>query len=294
MKRANWLSFIVLTICFIAGMCGTLAPPDLSDDIAADVLSTAQVMIQHKNSHFTEAENLHNTAAATQMTTDAVMMTGNEAQSSNSVEMGATNMGEATVSVQASQPPVDPKKSASDMAVGSAMADPRKGVPPAPAGAQVQTSWVLRTKKVRECKRVIKIVRQPKQVCGWEVQDVCKKVPHRQKAYRFDCDADHYCHKVAFYKTTYTDNCKKIKKRVCKKWNQVQRVPQRICADKVQRLKCLKAETCTNHKKCLKWVNQETGEGFKYRQCLRWIQFRRCGVSYSECTLLHEADDKNF
>lgn len=157
---------------------------------------------------------------------------------------------------------------------------------------EVTHTWILRTKKVRECRRVIKVLRKPQRVCGWEKQDQCHKVPHREKKYRYVCDSSNYCHKESYFVTTYEEKCKTVRKRVCKNWFETKRVPQRLCVDKIHRLKCLKEESCTNHKTCLKWVNKATDQGFKYRQCLRWIQFRKCGISYSQCQLIHESLDQ--
>jgi hypothetical protein len=263
MRNRNLALLIAASLLVCHSFAGTLAPPDLSDEEAQDPISLNQLSNSHGNGNNGQAE------ATTEVTSESTASSQNEAE------------GDAA-------PAAAKPESAS--AIQSPMRDLTKSNEPKP---QIQTAWVMRTKKVKECKRVIKILREPKQVCGWETQDQCRKVPHREKAFRYDCDTNNYCHKVTFFKTTYSEQCKQIRKRVCKKWDQIKRVPQRICADKIQRLKCLKTEKCTNHKKCLKWVNEATNEGFKYRQCLRWIQFRRCGVSYSDCSLVHESAMNN-
>lgn len=153
---------------------------------------------------------------------------------------------------------------------------------------EVKEAWVNRKKVSEECKTVINLIRRPKKVCGWEKQDVCKKVPFRKKMEKFVCDTNNYCHKVAYFKQCFKNDCKTVRKRVCKTWLQVKRVPKKQCVKKIKEFRCMKTESCISNRQCLKWLEKETNEGFQYRQCLRWIQYRQCGIKYTQCSLVNE------
>eukprot|EP01017_Pseudomicrothorax_dubius_P029937 TRINITY_DN3679_c0_g2_i1.p1 TRINITY_DN3679_c0_g2~~TRINITY_DN3679_c0_g2_i1.p1 ORF type:complete len:220 (-),score=56.35 TRINITY_DN3679_c0_g2_i1:201-860(-) len=148
---------------------------------------------------------------------------------------------------------------------------------------KVTVKVVIRHKVQKICRNVIHVLRKPHRVCANKQDQVCKDVPVRKPVEKYVCDENNYCRKVTTYEVHMEHQCHTINKRVCKNYVEVKRIPVKKCRKVVTNFKCQRRQACRDHRECLHFYLLQTEQGFRYKRCSRWIQYRTCGISFQNC-----------